>query len=344
MMKDTSKRITLFFIENLIWLILAGIYVFFVVIHPAFRNIDFLFRLIFFSIPLGFIILAEATCLLAGVFDLSVGQLTGLVTMLSAVLIVNAGLSQSIPSLLLIPLPLILGLGFGVLNGFLVGKLKLNPFLATLGTYLVFYGAKLQATGASTVSRFPAAYLIFGRETIPTILLFILVFGMLYFILTKTRFGYHLYSVGGNPDASEMLGVNKSKIYFLVYAISGVLCGLAALTYTGFVGAASPTVASDTVFMAFAGAILAGVSINGGRGSIVNVIGGILLISTIEGGLTMLEVSVYFRQILFGALVIIAIIVNKTRERLRDRILLPRAQDESSTPDSETRPECPSPD
>ncbi len=324
MIKDTSKKVTLILIENLIWIIFAGIYILFAVVHPAFRNPNFFLRLVYFSVPLGFIILAEATCLLSGVFDLSVGQLTGLITMLSAVLIVNENLFQGIPGYLLILLPLVLGLGFGAINGLLVGRLKLNPFLATLGTYLVFFGAKLQATGASTVTGFPADYLIFGSENVPTILLFFVIFGVLFFILTKTRFGYHLYSVGGNPDASEMLGINRSRLYFLVYLISGILCGFAALTYTGFVGAASPTVASDTVFMAFAGAILAGVSISGGRGSIVNVIGGILLISTIEGGLTMLEVSVYERQILFGALVIIAIVVNKTREKLRDRILLPR--------------------
>jgi ribose/xylose/arabinose/galactoside ABC-type transport system permease subunit len=324
MIRDTSKRVTLFFIDNLIWIILAGIYFLFVALNPGFQSLNFFYRLVYFSIPLGFIVLAEAICLLAGVFDLSVGQLTGLVTMASAVLIVKTSLFQGVPDFLLVLIPLIMGLGLGAFNGFLVGKLKLNPFLATLGTYLVFYGAKLQATGASTVYGFPDVYLIFGGEAIPTILVFFLIFGVLYFLLTKTRFGYHVYSVGSNPEASEMLGVRKSKIYFLVYLISGILCGFAALAYTGFVGAASPTVASDTVFMAFAGAILAGVSINGGRGSIVNVIGGILLISTIEGGLTMLDVSVYYRQVLFGTLVIVAIVINKARERLRDRLLLPR--------------------
>ena len=78
------------------------------------------------------------------------------------------------------------------------------------------------------------------------------------------------------------------------------------------------------VFMAFAAAILAGISIKGGRGSIVNVIGGILLLSVIEGGLTMVQMSVFMRQVIFGALVIVAIIVNRAREKLRDRILLPR--------------------
>ncbi|MCW4017929.1 MAG: ABC transporter permease [Candidatus Bathyarchaeota archaeon] len=323
MSKLTRNRISLLLIDNLIWIILAGIYLSFAVILPSFRNPIFLFKIIYFSIPLGFIILAEATCLIAGVFDISVGQLTGLVTMLSAVLIVDTGYFAGVPSFLLVLLPLALGLGFGALNGFLVGKLKLNPFLATLGTYLIFYGAKLQTTGASTVAGLPEAYLLGGDST-STILLFLAVFVVLYFIITRTRFGHHVYSIGGNSNTSEMLGVNKSKIYFLVYLISGILCGFAALTYTGFVSAASPTVASDTVFMAFAGAILAGVSINGGRGSMFNVVGGILLITVIAAGLTMLSVSVYWRQVLFGVLVIVAIIVNKSREKLRDRILLPR--------------------
>jgi ribose/xylose/arabinose/galactoside ABC-type transport system permease subunit len=121
-----------------------------------------------------------------------------------------------------------------------------------------------------------------------------------------------------------MLGINRTRVIFIVYTISGVLCGFAALTYTGFVNAASPTVAADTVFMAFAGAILAGVFINGGRGSLLNVLGGILLITVIEAGLTMMSVSVYTRQILFGVLVIVAIILNRSTAKLKDKILLPK--------------------
>jgi ribose/xylose/arabinose/galactoside ABC-type transport system permease subunit len=320
----TRERISLFLIENSIWVILSVIYVSFAVIQPAFRSPSFFFTLFYFSVPIGFIILAEAVCLITGVFDISVGQMTGFITMLSAKIILSLDFFQVIPGYLLVFLPLLFGIALGMLNGFLVGKIKLNPFLATLGMFLVFLGAKLETSGATTLFGLPEGYLIFGGEIIPTLILFVIVVIFLYILLTKTSFGCHIYGLGGNAEASEMLGVNKAKIYFLVYTISGLLCGFAALTYTGFVSAASPTVASDTVFMAFAGAILAGVSIHGGRGSIVNVIGGILLISIIEGGLTMVQMSVYTRQIIFGALVIVAIIVNRTRERLRDRILLPR--------------------
>lgn len=324
MSRNMRDKITLLFIENLIWPILIGIYVFFAIVNPAFRSPSFLYQLVYFSVPIGFVILAEAVCLLAGVFDLSVGQLTGLTTMLSADMIVGMNLFHGYQGYLLVLLPLVISLCLGFLNSILVGKLKLNPFLATLGTYLVFYGAKLQTTGAATVSGLPGSYLIFGAQIVPTILLFFIVSVVLYFVLNKTRFGLHVYSTGSNSETSEMLGINKGNIYVLVYLISGLLCGFAALAYTGFVGAASPTVASDTVFMAFAGAILAGISINGGRGSILNVIGGVLLIGTIEGGLTMLQMSVYMRQVFFGALVIVAILVNRAREKLRDRILLPR--------------------
>jgi ribose/xylose/arabinose/galactoside ABC-type transport system permease subunit len=323
MSKFNKKKLPLLLIDNMIWLILAGIYIIFALMLPAFWSPSFLFKLVYFSIPLGFIILAVATCLIAGVFDISVGQLTGFVAVLSATLIVD-GCFSGLPTPLLILLPILLGLGCGALNGFLVGKLKLNPFLATLGTYLVFYGAKLQISGASTVSGLPDAYLLLGGESIPTILLFAGVFAMLFLVLKKTRFGHHVYSIGGNAEASEMLGINKTRVIFIVYIISGILCGFAALTYTGFVSAASPTVASDTVFMAFAGAILAGVSINGGRGSLLNVLGGILLITVIEAGLTMMSVSVYTRQILFGVLVIVAIILNRSTARLKDKILLPK--------------------
>jgi ribose/xylose/arabinose/galactoside ABC-type transport system permease subunit len=180
--KFSKKKISLLLLDNMIWLILAGIYLVFALMLPAFWSPSFFFKLIYFSVPLGFIILAVATCLIAGVFDISVGQLTGFVAVLSATLIVD-GYFSGLPTPLLILLPLLLGLGCGALNGFLVGKLKLNPFLATLGTYLVFYGAKLQISGASTISGLPEVYLLFGGESIPTILLFAGVFAVLLFIL-----------------------------------------------------------------------------------------------------------------------------------------------------------------
>lgn len=319
MVKNIRKKITLFFVSNLIWVILIATYLSFSILHRAFFNLGFIERLIYFSIPLGFIVLAETVCLMTGVFDISVGQMTGLITMLSALLILNN--LQGVPGLLLVFLPLIVGAACGMINGFLVGIIKLNPFLATLGTYLVFMGAKLEVSGASTLFGLPESYIFIGSNIYATIALFSAVFLVLYYVINKTTFGHHVYAIGGNPAVSQMLGINKNRIYFLMFMLSGILCGFAALVYTGLVHAASPTVASNALFMALAGAVLAGVSLSGGRGSLLNVLGGILFIQVVEAGLTMLAVSVFMRQIFFGLLVIFAIIVNRSREKLRDKLL-----------------------
>lgn len=320
-MVDVSrKRIMLVLIDNLVWVLVIGFYIIFGFLHPTMFNVSHLEFIIYSSVPVGFIILAEAIVLLSGNFDLSVGQITGFTAMVSGFLIIRCGLSA--PVYVLILLPILVGLACGALNGFLVGKVGLNPFLATLGTYMIFFGGTLEVS-STTIYGFPESYLIFGYEPIPTIFLLIITIIILHLVLSKTRFGISFYATGSDARSSRMLGINTGNMYFYAYLIAGALCGVAGLIYTGYLTAVPPSTADGTVFMAFAGAVLGGISLRGGRGSITNVLGGILLISIFESGLTMLAISTFMRRIFFGVLVVVAILINKYREKIKDRILLP---------------------
>ena len=114
-------------------------------------------------------------------------------------------------------------------------------------------------------------------------------------------------------------------MYVAIYTISGIFAGLSALFYTGFLSTVPPALADGNVFLAFAGAIIGGISLEGGRGSMINAFAGVLFLGVVEAGLAMFNVSPFLRKMVYGVLVILAIILNRYRSNLRDKILLPKS-------------------
>lgn len=265
--------------------------------------------------PLAFLVFAESICLLSGNIDLSVGRLTGFAAMASGVLIVT----YDLPFYIIIFLPILIGLGGGIFNGILVGFGKLNPFLATLGTYMVFSGGMFMIR-ASSLWNLPNSYIAIGGTFWIAIPLTLFVMVILSLIVNNTCFGNHILSTGSHKRSSELLGIKTNKITFYVYAISGLLCGVAALMYTGFLGAVSPLMAREALFPALAASVIGGVSLTGGRGKFYNAIGGAILLTFIGSGIVMIGLSAYAQEVVSGLIVIAAIVGNWKREELLDRI------------------------
>jgi len=304
-------------LENIIWPVLFIVYVGFVLIKPkSMLKWDMLVYIVYSAIPLGFIVLAEALVLLNGHFDLSVGQIAGLSAAVGAVTC-RHGLEPSILT------PLVpIGVGFlcGCLNAFFVGKIRLNAFLATLGTFLAFDGVQLLVQH-KVIYEFPAAYLIPGGSRPVSIFIYVLVLFFFGFVLHRTKFGYHYLAVGSSPRAAEMMGLSIPLFTAYAFILSGTLSGIAGLFYTGYTGAYGPLLGEGSVFMAFAAAVLGGVSLEGGRGKIMNVLGGVILLGSISTGLTVLRISPYLQRIVFGSLVVVAIIIDLLRIRLRESVM-----------------------
>ena len=221
---------------------------------------------------------------------------------------------------------LIVGAVIGAFNGFFVAGLGLNPFLITLGTYLVLQYGTLEVSLDPIRDGIPAPYLAIGGESVAgvPIAIFVLIAGagLFYVILRRTKFGSNVYSVGGDPDASKRAGISVTNTVFWVFVLSGVLSAVSGLLYTGFLGSATPGMADGSLFLAFAGAVIGGASLSGGRGSILNMIGGALLIGVFDAGLLMTGASGNQVNIFFGFLVIAAVIVNRAREAVSDRLTM----------------------
>ena len=323
-MNNIQKGAVLFLVEKIAWFLAILVYVIFAILRPTgmirWSTVVFI---IYSAIPLGFIVLAESICLISGNFDLSVGTMTGFIGMLSGMIMVW-WFPNTIPAPLSIFLPLIIGLGCGALNGSLVGFLELNPFLATLGTYMLFLSGKLLINPHPIYGRdFPKIYTMIGNSEVISLSVFVATLIILWFILRSTPFGAHLYAVGAGPKTASMLGINKGRMYFFAYLISGFFCGMSALFYTGFLFAIDPYTGSTDLFPAFAAAVIGGISLRGGEGSVINAFAGLILLAVVGAGLSMFAVTPYLRQFTFGVLVIAAIMINRLRDSVRDRILRP---------------------
>lgn len=323
MKKISSERMMLFVLEQISLILILVFFGIFASLRPrGMLNSDTIIFIIYSAVPIGFIVLAESTALFSGNFDLSVGQITGFSALCAGRILMQL---DGFPAHLSIFLPIIIGALCGSLNGLLVGRLRINPFVATLGTFMFFKGMKLVVSPSSIwASSLPTFYLSVGRSIPITITVFVLILAFLWFFFRYTKWGVNIYAAGGNPQSAHMLGVNVGKVYFFTYVLSGALCGLAALFYSGYINAIPINIAEGRMMIAFAGSVIGGVSLRGGRGSVINAFWGTLLLGFIEAGLAMFAVSSEVRMATYGILVVIAVIIGTFKDSLRDRILKPK--------------------
>lgn len=319
----SQRRILLTLIDNIVWVIAIGFFIFFsLMLGNIFFNLTNLHFILYLSSIIGLLVLAEGIALISGNFDLSVAQITGLTAVVNGVLIING-----LPGEVAIFSIILIGAGLGAVNGFFVGKMGLNPFLVTLSTFLMFDWLTFIIRKTSILS-LPDIYMLPGSGKVGGIYMAILIFFatviILFYILRKTTFGNHIYATGGNPAASKMCGINTGNIVFWVFVIAGALSGLSGLLYTGYAGAVTSTLADGQVFMAFAGAIIGGISLAGGRGKATGAVGGVILLGIIDAGLMMMMISPEVQGYFTGLLVLAAILINRFMEKQRNRMLMPR--------------------
>jgi ribose/xylose/arabinose/galactoside ABC-type transport system permease subunit len=323
-MSQYEQSSALFLIlDNLVWPLLIVVFLGFSLTLPntflTSRNIEFL---LYSSAALGMITLAESVCLLSGHFDLSVGAIAGFTAMVTANVLVNW--FPGTPGLVGIVVILALGGFIGLMNGFSVAHLGVNPFLQTLAFLIIFEGGVL-VVSPYPVSGLPDSYTYLGNASIagvPVAVLVLLgVFALFGFLMKYTRFGLMVYSVGGNEEASAEAGIDTKRVIVTVYIISGVLAALGGLLYTGFLQSATPALADNDLFPAFAAAVIGGISLFGGRGNLVGALAGVLLLGTIEAGLVMLTVDPNLIRTINGGVLLAAVLLYTYVESRREQLV-----------------------
>ena len=200
----------------------------------------------------------------------------------------------------------------GVLNGFMINKTGLHPFIITLGMQTVYFGLMLVVSNSSSVYGFPAGFSKFMNATLWGVLpvgaiIALIAACILWFVTAKTKVGRNLYALGGNREAAWYSGINVHRHQMIVYMISGTCAGLAGIVLTGRLNAAAPTAGTGYETFAIAATIIGGTSFFGGVGKIPGVVAGGLIIGIINYGMTVLMIDASMQKVVMGALIIIAV-------------------------------------
>ncbi|WP_080872907.1 ABC transporter permease subunit [Oceanobacillus timonensis] len=249
--------------------------------------------------------------LTAGI-DLSVGSMLALGSALTAGL-----LTSGMDPMLAVFIGLLIGLALGAMNGLIITKGKVAPFIATLATMTIFRGATLVYTDGRPITGLSDSFTfeMIGRGYVFGVpfpaLLMLIIFIILFFVLRNTVFGRQVYAVGGNEEASILSGIKVDRVKIWVYSLTGMLSVLAGIILTSRLNSAQPTAGSMYELDAIAAVVIGGTSLAGGRGRIVGTLIGVLIIGVIDNGLNLLNVSSFYQQIVKGGVILLAVLMDR---------------------------------
>lgn len=313
--------VVLTLLDNMIWPILAVVLLGVLVLVPqTFRSVELIF---WGAVPIGLLVLAESLCLLSGHFDLSIGSIAGFSAMFTGMVL---GTCPSCWSLTTNPwlgfaIILLVGSLIGLTNGVMIAKVGLNPFLQTLAFLIIFEGAKT-AMQTQPVTGLPGLYTQVGGTPRLAIGVMLAAFAIAGLVLQYTSIGQGIYALGSSESSAREVGINTEQLIIVVYTVSGMLSAIAGLMLTGFTGVVPPLIGEGLVFQAFAGAVIGGISLFGGRGKITGALGGVILIQVVQSALNNSgAIGATQIQAINGLVLLLAIVLYSTQTKLRARIL-----------------------
>ena len=300
--------------EYFVYIGLGGLILFFTFASPYFLTFQNLFNIGRQTATVSIIAVGMALVIVNAQIDLSVGSVFALCGMASALAmqyVVNFWLLGAIAAIAV-------GIIFGFLNGWITVKLGVPSFLVTLGMLGIARGIALIITDTKPVLiSNPTYFEIFGESSLlglPIAVIWTLVIVAIGVVLLhKSTFGLRVFATGGNPQAARFTGINTHRTIIWSFVITGALVGLASLLFTGIARAARPDLAAGLALDVIAAVILGGVSLFGGRGTIIGVLAGSLIIGVMNNGLVLLGVSSSVQEIIKGIIIIAAVSLGKKK-------------------------------
>jgi erythritol transport system permease protein len=287
----------------------------------------------------AFLAIGMTFVIVTGGIDLSVGSIVGLCGMVAGALILNGVdlgplgyvLYLNVPEIILVTL--LLGVAIGALNGWLITRLNVAPFIATLGTLYVMRGFALLSSDGSTFPNLvgkpelgTTGFAYLGAGTLlglPIIIwLLIVVAGFASYVAQRTPLGRHIFAVGGNERAASLSGIRVARVKMFVYMFSGFCAALVGLIISSQLMASHPATGETFELNAIAAAVLGGTSMSGGRGTILGTIVGAFVIGILSDGLVMMGVSSFWQTVIKGVVIIAAVVVDQAQRKLQQRVAL----------------------
>lgn len=285
----------------------------FSILVPTFFTWDCFVNIIVAAAPMGIATIGMAIVILQGGIDLSAGS-----TMYLGAIACSTVIGKDYNISIFILLALAVGSLIGLVNGFLITRFRVLPFIATYGTMMLARGIALTLSGqkniifADPVASYLCSEKILGLPIV--VLIFFLIILMTYILLNQTPFGRHLYAIGNNQRSAEKIGLKVKRVRIGAYVICASLASLSGLLFGAQAGAFNPSLGTGKEFVFISAAVLGGVSLTGGRCRVFpHLFMGIIIITAIESGLVMVSANPYLYQIIRGGLIAFAVIVDSIR-------------------------------
>ena len=318
---------TRFLLRNAVWIVLLFTTVAFVAVEPRLLSVRIFINVLEHSSILGILVIGMIFCLLAGRFDLSSESTLGFTALVGAWMVsTNAffGSGWQLPPALVIVLMLGMGAGVGCINSFFIIKLRVNAFIVTLAMLLALRGFTYVFTNANTMYDLPPSFAALGGYSIGgllpvSVILFLSLFVVSQFVLSYTSFGRDLYAIGGNREAAFAAGIRVDRRTLTAFILSGMLGALAAWVLAGRLQAVTINLGQGMVFEVFAAAVIGGVSLAGGKGTMMGPLGGVLLLGVITTGLSVMPISSFWVDAVRGVLILAAVVLWRVTEIFEER-------------------------
>ncbi|WP_425545891.1 ABC transporter permease [Agromyces neolithicus] len=270
----------------------------------------------------GTLAVAQTLIILTAGIDLSVGA----VMVLSSMVMAQTTVQLGVPAMIGLFLGLVVGLAAGAFNGFLVTRLKLPPFIVTLGTLSIFVALTLLYSGGATVrggempellTAMGATFNIGGVNFTVGVLMMLLLYVVVALILSKTAWGRHVYAVGDDPEAARLAGISVNRVLMSVYLAAGAILALGAWIQIGRTNAASPNAGAELNLDSITAVVIGGTSLFGGRGTVWGTLLGALIVGVFRNGLSLAGLDVLWQTFAVGVLIIVAVSVDQWIRKVR---------------------------
>ncbi|WP_329011133.1 ABC transporter permease [Micromonospora rifamycinica] len=290
------------------------------IISPVFLSADNVVNVLQSMSEIAILVLAQTIVLITGKMDLSLESTFGLAPGIAAWLVVDPALTRGLglgllPDAWAVPVVLLVGALVGAFNGLLIVRFGLNGFIVTLGMLIILRGLLTGISGGQTFFALPGSMTYLGSTSwfgIPaSIWVSLLLFAVGIVVLGHTRAGRSLYAIGGNVDAARAAGIRTDRVLWIALVVASVLAALAGLLISGRLAAVPAAQGDGAIFQVFAAAVIGGVSLNGGKGSVFGAFTGVLLLFMIINVLTLAGVPAQWTNFLNGAVILVALVVSR---------------------------------
>jgi simple sugar transport system permease protein len=291
------------------------------IISPHFLTTDNMLAVLQQSTELSLLVLGEALVLIAGRMDLSLESTIGVAPVLAVWLVLPNhggrfnGLGTGLPEWTAIPLCILIGALIGAINGLVILKVRINAFILTLGMLITLRGLQQGISGGNSIFELPESFTYLGRTSWLGVPASVWVCGLLFAVgivaLGWLRHGRSLYAIGGNSDAARAAGIRTDRVLLIVFIAASTLAAVSGILYVGHYGSISATQGSGWIFQVFAAAVIGGVSLNGGRGSLFGALTGVIALQLILNVMTFAHVPGVWYPLLNGIIILAALIISR---------------------------------